>query len=613
MSIALLIETQNEVRRLLIAGSELSSGDFRLKKLMRQMMKAGENAPIFARVADTMGKVIEPEGEKSSEKLLELATIINAVLYTQGQTGMDGEIKEADPAGLDLPTSISFRCLQPVIEALTSKGAGRLEIIKEAYKEGLFKDLRLVSPLIYALNDNYSDIAEVVMEIIIEYGAAIIPVLKSDFDFKGGKGYARRVDIISRLAGRNEKEFILKALEEGIDEVKVSAVKALKDFPEYESLLLELSKDRKKEIREASLLSLAGLSSEAAVKRLFEVFNSKERSIAMYPVKVSSSKSITKMLLSEAEQALEEILKSEKGFSLFNKKVVPLSNEVNDNFAVILECMEGKKDEEIFEFLKKCLEHTKHLEQMKVNKTQVYRVEDTLAGMVGRGLILFGTEKALRLLDSVQGKYNNCLLSYSFEAALRIKDEGYVFNHYAGYVKSGRKSFEGQEVLGIMDGYVDFDLEYRLTDVYLYNTGNARISRNVRDQIIWDPRWTKVLADIDETRLVCRLASRNDTRCTEYLLKKLGDNMNFNDRFQNDIIKGLMQAQYLNIIDVIIKILDHNFKKSGQNIGYYFNNFTKVLRLLPSECANALENFAEGIDNESCGKIYEVAHYIKTK
>jgi len=203
-----------------------------------------------------------------------------------------------------------------VIEALTRTGSGRLEIIREAYQEDIFHDLRLVNPLISALDNNYPEIADLVSRILEEWGEAMIPVLKADINFQGGKGQSRKVDLISKISGREEKEFYLEAIEKGSVEVKSSAVRALKDLPECEDVLLELSKDKKKEIREASLLSLADLGSEAAVKRLVEVFNSKERSIAVYPVKVSKARTISQMLLEEGEKLLEIILKSEKGVSL---------------------------------------------------------------------------------------------------------------------------------------------------------------------------------------------------------------------------------------------------------------------------------------------------------
>lgn len=106
MSIPLLYETQTEVRRLCIAGCELATDDFKLKKLLPQMQKAGENAPVFARVADALNQVLQPGGS-NSVKLLELANLINAILYTQGQTSVDVELEDIVPAGINVYAGIS--------------------------------------------------------------------------------------------------------------------------------------------------------------------------------------------------------------------------------------------------------------------------------------------------------------------------------------------------------------------------------------------------------------------------------------------------------------------------------------------------------------------------
>ena len=50
MSIPVLIQTYDEVRRLAIAGSVVAPGDFRLQKLLPQLEQAGQKAPVFAKV-----------------------------------------------------------------------------------------------------------------------------------------------------------------------------------------------------------------------------------------------------------------------------------------------------------------------------------------------------------------------------------------------------------------------------------------------------------------------------------------------------------------------------------------------------------------------------------
>lgn len=614
MSMQLIMEIQSEVQRLIIAGSELAASDFRLKKLLPQIKKAGEGVPVFARVAEAMEKVVEPVDKQVSEVLLDLYNIVNAILYTQGKTGVDGILSDIDTAELNLSTTVSCRRLKTVIEALTEKGSGRLEVIKEAYDNGIFSDLRLVYPLVEGLDDNYPDIALLVTEILKGFGKVIIPVLKNNFDYNGGKAHARRIDIIAETGGRDEKEFILKALEEGRAEVKTSAVKALKYFPECEPVLLDLTKDKKKEIREASLLSLAYQGSDTGVNRLFEVFYSKEGNAAVLPVKAGNSKNISLRLVAEAEKVLEVILKSEKGaFSLFNKKVELPSEDFVNSFAVLLYCMEGKKDTQIFNFLKKCLEHTNHLQQFSVNISNGYEHENTLARMAARNMFVIGTREALELLDSFEGKYASCLIAYSFKVALLLRDSEYIFDHYSRYVRNGRKSYEGSVILDIMESCIDFERPYRLYDPFDTCVRNNVYNYLRRDDIKWDSRWLRVLEEIDELTLVCRLSSGNDAKCIKYLLKKLESNMNFNDKYIRVILKGLIQAQYPEILKVVIKVLEHNFKGTGHYMGYYLNDFIRIIQLLPPECAEGLEHFASGYNNDAAMKLSEAARYIKNK
>ena len=84
MSIPVLTQVYDEVRRLSIAGSVVATGDFRLKKLIPPLEQSGQKAPVFAKVAQAVTKVVESNDKNSAEALLDLSTLVNAVLYTQG-------------------------------------------------------------------------------------------------------------------------------------------------------------------------------------------------------------------------------------------------------------------------------------------------------------------------------------------------------------------------------------------------------------------------------------------------------------------------------------------------------------------------------------------------
>src|SRR4029077_16656483 len=100
MSIAILNQVYDEARRLAVAGSVVAKGDFRLKKLIPPLEQAGAKAPVFAKVAETAKKVIDGPEDSSAESLLELTSLVTAVLYTQGETGIAGEFRSIESVNL---------------------------------------------------------------------------------------------------------------------------------------------------------------------------------------------------------------------------------------------------------------------------------------------------------------------------------------------------------------------------------------------------------------------------------------------------------------------------------------------------------------------------------
>ena len=168
MSLALIEESAKEVRRLAIAGSPLAVGDFRLKKLIPPLEQAGAKVPVFAQVAKSIGDLVNGKEADSAANLLNLSTLLNAILYTQGQSSTDGDYRELEVFATNCSsTRTTARELKPLVEALTSSGGGRFEVIKAACDRGAFNDLRLIDPAIQALGDNYPEMADLVAERIL--------------------------------------------------------------------------------------------------------------------------------------------------------------------------------------------------------------------------------------------------------------------------------------------------------------------------------------------------------------------------------------------------------------------------------------------------------------
>ncbi len=54
MSIAVLVQASQEMRRLAIAGSGLAKDDFRIQKLIEPLTLSAKKAPVFGKVATAL-------------------------------------------------------------------------------------------------------------------------------------------------------------------------------------------------------------------------------------------------------------------------------------------------------------------------------------------------------------------------------------------------------------------------------------------------------------------------------------------------------------------------------------------------------------------------------
>jgi hypothetical protein len=304
MSITVLNQVYMEARRLAVAGSALAHGDFRLKKLLPALDQAGAKAPVFAKVAASARAVIEGPEETSAESLLELASLVTAVLYTQGETGVADPLKPIETVDLGATTQTSARLLKSVLEALGSTGSGRLQLIKDAHERGAFRDLRLVKPVVDALADPYPEIADYLAENAIPlYGKAVLPLLRSAFDPTGGKGDARRLKLLHSLDPTGSREVVKQVLETGSKEVRVAAVECLGGSPEDLSYLVEQSLAKAKEVRAAAYRALAAMDDPAAADVLKAAIAGKDIDLAAAAIARSKNDKLPDLLIAEITKA----------------------------------------------------------------------------------------------------------------------------------------------------------------------------------------------------------------------------------------------------------------------------------------------------------------------
>lgn len=579
MSIDLLFELQHEVRRLFIAGSGMAAGDLRLQKMLPQLQKLGESAPVFNRMAQAVSQVLDTDTSGSASRLLELGMLLNSVLYTQGKTETKEELVPMEGTGAKLSTSIPYRKLHPLIEALTQKGQGRMEQIRQGYDDGLFHDFRVIPAAVSGLDDSYVEIPDFLhRKVLPTLGMEALPALQQQFWLDGGKGDARRLELIHDLLPTSALDLLLQAAKQGSTEVRSTAIELLGDYPDQEDFILEQADDKKKEVRRAALFALSRLGTEQAIARLYKALGSKDQDLAIEPIQLCKANDLTLSVIGHAESVLERIVQRTK---------------VEDSAQQLLadiRSLQGKRVPEVVDFLEKLLSTPNFI----VPETEV--VQEAAADL----LLQLDLPQADSFAVTLHEVYNRKFIAYSFRAAIKILPPEDVYERFCHDLKD-KKQPAAKDLLRVL---------YEVTPTLLHQADepNEVASANF---VTWDPRWVHLFVKLDEEELVCRFAQDPDPKVTAYLVKKCEELPNLNRNKTANMLLILFSQNYPDAPRLLMDILE----KGGSKQFYYLDRVQlTLLSLLPRPYAERLQQFAEGLSYQGMkNQLLEIAETIAAK
>lgn len=256
MGIPVIEELKSRLHRAAIAGTVLLQEDFRLKRAIEQLEKPAAANPVFKKMYEQGMALVNKTAKCPQEELLDLIALVDAVLVTTAAKAIEGEIvplQGSVPEETFLQADGSYKKqyryseLMPLYQALTTKGSGRYEIVETAFKEksGVLQDIRLRKPLIAGLADSYSEMVDLVKNILLEFGEEVILDLKQDFEFDGKSDMVRRLEVIEQIAGAKENEFYCTVVEKGKAQIRQRAIYALRlDKANIDRLLALLDTER---------------------------------------------------------------------------------------------------------------------------------------------------------------------------------------------------------------------------------------------------------------------------------------------------------------------------------------------------------------------------------
>lgn len=593
MSIPLLVEVYDEVRRVAIAGSAVAPGDFRLKKLVPPLEKSGERAPVFARVAQAVKVLIESNEKTASSALLELTTLVNAILYTQGETGKAGEFVPLETVDLGQQmTQSSARLLKPLLEAMSSTGSGRLELIRDAVERGAFKDLRLVRPAMRALDDPYPEIAQLIAEKVLPaYGKAILPELRATIDIKGRSGHLHRLALMHRLDAAGTRELVQKTLAEGSKEMKVVAIECLGTTVEDLNYLTEQSRAKAKDVRAAALRALTAAGGKETIAIVKKAIDADDLELIVYRLQTSRVPELQDYVLATAEAQLEYLLKSK------NKDE---QGKAIRRMEMLIGCLKGRTDAPAEAFLLHCLESAGQLSAIKSEPSG-----SDLNEFVAHILSL-GTPSMQKQLAACHAQLSGEMLRASLLASRAIMSPDAFFTAFNTALRDSleKRSKKGElgQLLTAVLSHDDFWIDYVRPWARSHDHSTVKLPD-------LDPRWLDAAVDAGKVDLVCKLARPGHAVVNQFLAMERSKAKEANVAFE--IVETMVRVGHPEATDAVLSEIRKRTKDSKPY--YYGYSCIHLVSELPRSALPKVEAMLPELPEKCVDSLMDEIMILKNK
>lgn len=602
MSLAILHQVYDETRRLAIAGSAVAPGDFRLKKLLPSLEQAGAKSPVFAKLAQSAKTLVESNEKSASVALLELGTLINSILYTQGESGAEGKLEPIPSIDFGLSrTQTSAKLLKPLLEALSTTGSGRLEVIRSSHEQGLFRDLRLIRPALQALDDSYSEIADLIAtEVLPIYGPALLPELESQFNPKGKAGQPRRLILMHQLDPVRARPHVQAALEEGSKDLRVAAIQCLGTSEEDLPFLLEQSKAKARDVREAALTGLARLDHKEAAKVLIDQIDAKDIDAAMEALRSTTSPDVLKVLLERTQAQLTTVITNKSKNKTERTKNI-------DRLVALLKCLKGRADKGSEKL---------HLEMVKsAEALQATKDEDLLEAFANN--LADGSAAMKKALCGLHATLGAAHIYDIFHAAVGVWQPDKTFEELSPYLiayaaTDGKKlsgdAEKGEMVLEFLSG-----LHFTVTNRPVYRGWRTYEPSN------FSKKWLELGIEKNLEGIVINLARLDKKKAWPALSALLDKHLKAKGSGRdywtlNELISSIVEVEHPERVDAMIAII----KRLASSTSYYGSwILNKLSDLPPKEALPKLEallpSLKDRLADDVISHIYVLKHGLTSK
>ena len=589
-----LYDLQQELNRLFIAGSKFAKNDPRLQKYIPILKRLGEKAPVFNKLAQEVEALLQAESQQSAEKLLSVSTLLYSVLYTQGvtiQAEATKALQEPNVSIADVNTTYSYLQLKPVLQALTQSNSGRLEVLKDAFERGIFKDSRTFGYLSYALADKYTELADYVLQTIIPTcGQAMLPFLLSDFRLEDRTENVRRLRLLHQLGYTETDSLINKVFAEDLPNLQAEAIDILvgKKDEKTEDFIISLASDKNKVVRGAAYKALAKLGTKRSIDKLYELYSTnKQKGNA----ELLANAIATVPLPSHYQPFVQKVRERFEALLAMDETDEKAVVAIFDRLPIELEVLKYKDYPETYALLGDILSNKQFNTMAKKRSASNYFISPSLNEVLNT----FDNNKVLAFYeqhatDIFTNTWTSVLATDYFYRALDSKGHFSKEKIYEVFAPQFNKAIIADNIIEALAG-----------TAYSYNNyGERYFDREALTKEELDPRWADLLCNY-------LASSKEDTTYNIDALDILDRIEEDSERVNYLIAKALVKKPAYaieRIYRLIIKrnipnkfdVLYESLAKMPKNNQYYYHNIVEdkeFWKLFPKEYASKFRELHE--------------------
>ncbi len=255
-------ELRNRLYASAAAGCSLIAEDFRLKRAIEAFQPMSEANKVFGRLYAMCSALLGSENKAAD--IIDCIALADALAVTQGTFADCSETAPAEPREYIKPAQLTLNALEANREKIRKTQYADQEYDGEFFR--CLADPRILSAFLDIAGKNGTGVADLLVNAEAVYGETIVPLLFDSLDLSESRATGNQIRFISSVyRDKYNDRYTALAEDESVPQgIRIAAIEAMAYSADNEEKLTTLYKISKGKVKNAALLSLAKLNSEAA-------------------------------------------------------------------------------------------------------------------------------------------------------------------------------------------------------------------------------------------------------------------------------------------------------------------------------------------------------------